>query len=364
MNILYAFTLRSLKLNHKRTIVTVIGIILSAAMICGVAVLVASFQDLFIQSAKETDGDYHATFYGVSPDRIKYIADNPYTKTAMLSRDLGFALFEDSPYAHKPYFWIKEYDATAFAHLPVRLAEGRFPEKTGEIVISEEIQSISSARFQIGDTITLQIGDRISPEGELLGAAAYAEGETLEPRLTKTYTITGLIEQPHFEKFFSAPGFTMVAYLDEGSLAPGETVNVSILGSRTRRIFEKVPEMAEKAGVSNYGYNNELLRYMGISGSDQVKTMLNSLAAIVILLIVVGSVTVIYNAFATAVSERKKQFGMLASVGATKKQIRKMVFWEGFLLGLIAIPIGVSAGVAGIGITFKRGNQMMRGLGF
>ena len=66
MNILHSLTLRSLKLNRRRTIVTVIGIILSAAMICGVATLVSSFQDLFIQSAKETDGDYHATFYDVS----------------------------------------------------------------------------------------------------------------------------------------------------------------------------------------------------------------------------------------------------------------------------------------------------------
>ena len=96
----------------------------------------------------------------------------------MLSRNLGFAPFEDSPYDHKPYFWIKEYDATAFAHLPVRLAEGRFPEKAGEIVVSEEIRAISGAGYQIGDTITLEIGDRFS-EGKIIGTEAYAEGETL-----------------------------------------------------------------------------------------------------------------------------------------------------------------------------------------
>ena len=359
MNILNSLTLRSLKLNRKRTIVTVIGIILSAAMICGVATLVASFQDLFIQSAKETDGDYHATFFDVSPDRLKYIADNPYTKTAMLSRDLGFALFKDSPYENKPYFYVKEYDTTAFAHLPVQLTEGRFPEKVGEVVVSEEIVSSSGDAYQIGDTITLEIGDRFDQD-VALGNEVYNEGETLEPRLTKTYTITGLIKRPHFESYSGVPGFTMIAYLDESRLAPGEAVNISILGSRPRQIFEQVPEMAENAGVSDYDYNDELLRYMGIAGGDLAKTMINTLAAIVILLIVVGSVTVIYNAFAIAVSERKKQFGMLAGVGATPAQIRKTVFYEGALLGLVGLPAGILSGIGGIGVTLSVVARLLR----
>ena len=118
--------------------------------------------------------------------------------------------------------------------------------------------------------------------------------------------------------------------------------------------------MAENAGVSDYDYNDELLRYMGIAGGDLAKTMINTLAAIVILLIVVGSVTVIYNAFAIAVSERKKQFGMLAGVGATPAQIRKTVFYEGALLGLVGLPAGILSGIGGIGVTLSVVDRLLR----
>ena len=84
MNILNTLTRRSLKLNRKRTIVTIIGIILSTAMICATITIAVSFQDLFVQQAKQTDGNFHATFYDVSPEQIKYITGNAYTGTAML----------------------------------------------------------------------------------------------------------------------------------------------------------------------------------------------------------------------------------------------------------------------------------------
>src|SRR5699024_4598639 len=69
-------------------------------------------------------------------------------------------------------------------------------------------------------------------------------------------------------------------------------------------------------------------------------------------------VTVIYNAFAISVSERKKQFGMLASVGATQRQILKMVFMEAFVLALIGIPIGILSGILGIGVTLEVVNHI------
>src|SRR5690606_28063357 len=115
---------QNLKLNRKRTIVTIIGIILSAAMVTGVVTLVASFQDLFIQSAKMTDGSHHASFYGVPYENSKYIQDHAYTQTAMLSKDLGFARLESSESGAKPYWMIKSYDAESFEHLPVTLKEG------------------------------------------------------------------------------------------------------------------------------------------------------------------------------------------------------------------------------------------------
>jgi len=362
VNILNTLTKRSLMLNRKRTIATIIGIILSAAMICATITIAASFQDLLVQSARQTDGNFHATFYGVKAEQVKYIAGNAYTEVSMLSRNLGFARFEQSTSEHRPYFYFKEYDATALRHMPIKLTAGRYPEKAGELLISEEAVESSGEAYHIGETIAFDFGERLSPEGEPLPAEQpFEEGEQFAVTSTRLYTITGYIEKPHFEFFSSIPGFTAVAYLDPEAIGADEAVNVSILGKKPRQIYERVPEMAAAAGAQDYGYNSELLKYLGISRNERAVAMLYSVAAIVILLIGVGSVAVIYNAFAISVSERKKQFGLLASTGATPGQIRKTVFYEGAILGLMGIPLGVLSGIGGIGVTLSAVNRLLIG---
>ena len=365
MNILNSLTRRSLKLNRKRTIVTVIGIILSTAMICATITISVSFQDLFLQRAKQTDGDFHATFYRVAPKEVKYLTEHLYTEKAMLSRNLGFAPFEQSTNDNRPYFLIKEYDAVALRHMPIELSKGRYPEKDGEILLSEETLRSGGKNYRIGDRLTLTLGKRLDREGEELPEETpFDESERFAAATARTYTITGFIERPHFENFTSNPGFTAVAFLDPAALGTDEPVNVSILAEKPRRLYERIPEMAKGAGGAEYAYNNELLKYMGITKNESAVTALNTVAGIVILLIIVGSVTVIYNAFAISVSERKKQFGLLAGTGATPGQIRRSVFFEGLVLGMIGIPLGLLSGIGGIGVTLSVVNRLMTGLFF
>ncbi len=362
MNILNRITGKSLRLNRKRTIVTVIGIILSTAMICATISIAVSFQDLFIQQAKKSDGDFHATFLKVEPEQFKYITENAYTETSMFSRNLGFARFEKSTWENRPYLYIKEYDATSLKHMPIQLTSGRYPEKSGEILLSEEALESSQDAYRIGETIALDLGLRRDARGEQLADGfPFDEAEQFVATETRVYEITGIIAKPHFENFSSNPGFTAVAYLDPQALVAGDGANISILAKNPRKIFERVPEMAAGAGGPEYAYNNELLKYLGVTKNERANDMINSLALIVILLIMVGSVTVIYNAFAISVSERKKQFGLLASSGATPGQIRRTVFFEGFFLGMIGIPLGLLAGFGGIGVTLSVVSSLMSG---
>ena len=124
-------------------------------------------------------------------------------------------------------------------------------------------------------------------------------------------------------------------------------------------MYNKIPEIAENAGIKEYTYNNELLKWMGLTQNDYAKEMLYSVTGILIALIVAGTVIVIYNSFAISVSERKKQFGMLASTGATPGQIRKAVFFEGAFLGLVGIPLGILSGIGGIGVTLNFVNRLL-----
>lgn len=359
MNILNKLTIKNLRLNKRRTIVTIIGIILSGAMICGSAAIITSFQDLLVESTKLSDGNYHATFYNVAYENTKYIKNNVFTDEAMLFKDIGYASLETTRNKNKPYLFIKSYDKKALENMPIVLKDGRFPEGDGEIVVSYNLFTNEGSKYSIGETITVSMGNR-RDEGVILGQnTPLTETEVFTPYAENTFTITGIIEVPRGEYYFS-PGYTAISYLDETPpVAADENVNVSIISKNPKKIFDKAPEIAEASGASGVTYNNELLKWMGISQNKAFNSTFITIALIIILLVVIGSVTVIYNAFAISVSERKKQFGMLASVGATASQIRRGVFFEGLLLGLIGIPIGVLSGFLGIGITIKVVNRLM-----
>ncbi|MCI8396542.1 MAG: hypothetical protein HFJ52_02400 [Clostridia bacterium] len=94
-------------------------------------------------------------------------------------------------------------------------------------------------------------------------------------------------------------------------------------------------------GEAKYQYdlNNELLRWEAFAFSDSTIGMLFNTAGVIIGVIIFTSVYCIRNSFAISITEKMKMYGELASVGATKKQIRKSVIFEGMALGIISVPI-------------------------
>ena len=156
MNILNKFTIKSLKLNKKRTIVTIIGIILSTALICGVAGLVSSFQNSLINWAKHKEGNYHTTFKNVSKDKAKYITENQKVEEYFLTSEVGWAKLEGCKNEDKPYVHIWAYDETALENYGVNLIEGRLPQNENEILISEHIITNARVNLKVGDTIIVK----------------------------------------------------------------------------------------------------------------------------------------------------------------------------------------------------------------
>lgn len=125
-------------------------------------------------------------------------------------------------------------------------------------------------------------------------------------------------------------------------------------------IYKHAEELAKENKIESISYNNSLLRYYGVTNNDGLRNTLLLLSVIIMVVIIIGSVSLIYNAFAISVSERARHLGMLSSVGATKWQKQNSVFFEGMIIGLISIPIGIICGIAGIGITFMFINSMIK----
>ncbi len=355
MNIFHKVTLQSLKKNRTRTTVTIIGIILSAAMICAVTTFVSSMQNYAISYAVYSGGDWHGALFDASESDLERIRSADQVSASAYGQRLGYAKV-DSNNVLKPYLYVLGGQKEAFFEmLPVRLVSGELPKNGNEIILPEHLLTNGGPSLAVGDTITLELGLRML-DGFSMGQnnpCTVYDGETnkeimndevLEVKETRTYTITGIYKRPSFEDW-TAPGYTALTVADE-EFADGTGFDVYFKMKKPAGVYEFTKGF-DLSGT----YNTEVLMYSGVSRYDSFLRMLISLAVIVIGLIMFGSVSLIYNAFSISVSERTRQFGLLSSVGATKKQLKKMVLFEAFVVSIVGIPLGIAAGIGGIGVT-------------
>lgn len=353
MNIFSKVTLQGLKKNRTRTIVTIVGVILSAAMIMAVTSFISSLQNFLLQTAIVQHGDWHGKLSDVDYDAAQKLDGDSEVESAALIQNIGYALLEGGQNKDKPYLFVAGFSDEAFDILPVKLSEGRLPQANGEIVIPEHVATNGGVEYRLGDTLTLAVGSR-ALEGEKLnqnnpynsGESEDSVPENFTPEETRTFTVVGFYMRPTFESI-SAPGYTAITKMEP---AQDGSYDAYFKLKSARNIYAFVQEQGEKVGVK---LNSEYLRAAAVSSNDSYNAVLYSLGSILIALIMVGSILLIYNAFSISVSERTRQFGILSSVGATKKQLRKSVLFEGLCIGIIGIPLGVLAGVGGIGVTLK-----------
>src|SRR5512138_2914455 len=368
MNILTTYTLKYLRLNRKRTAVTILGVILSAALICGVFLLGVSFQKVMIDHEIFMAGNWHARFHGVPYENAKYITENSAIQTAMLSQPLGSAT-DGSHNTVRPYLYVTAYDELSFQNHSIELISGRFPQNAEELLISPVMIRDSGLDLKPGSTLQLTFGKRNIPDYDAMVKAwggeeyvALADGETFTSSVSKTYTVVGVMAPLPDETGMPA-AFPALTYLDPAQLAATDQVDISILARDPRSISTSAPEMAKSAGLevntgpdgkpSNISYNEDLLPWLGGSGrSNYVRSFL-LIMAVLIVLIVCGSTLLIYNAFAISIGERKKQFGMFASVGTTSAQIRRIVLTEAGVIAAVGIPLGILGAIAGVAILVK-----------
>ena len=350
MNILNELTIKNLKLNKKRTIVTIVGIVLSVALICAVAGMVTSFQATLVNIAITDGGNRHLTIENVSKKDLKYFTNNSHVKSMYLSEAFGYAKV-DNINKYKPYAYVVGYTKSAFDNTTLKLVSGRLPENNKEIIVSVPFKN--SAKVKIGDTISLDIGKRVCTDGTILNQSNpyyVEEGETdlCHEYITDTskheYKIVGITERLNYNiEGYSAPGYTLITKIDKAS----DNINVSLLFKDAKYYKEYINNIANDNDLNKYNItlNDDLLRWSGASLSDRTMNMLYAVAGVVIGIIILTSVFVIKNSFDIANQEKKKMYGMLSSIGATSKQIKKNVLHEGFILGLIGIPLGILSGI-------------------
>lgn len=364
MNIIHKLTWQYMKKNKRRTIVTMIGIIISVAMMTAVTTACASFTDLYERKTIASDGRWHVIYKNVSLDGVDVIKNDENSESVTVSADMGYDAV-DSKNAYKPYVFLKAYNPESFEGLPIKLISGRMPQNSSEILIPDHLRNNGGIEWKVGDTVDVTLSDRsvkgedgqsytLTQDNGYVGEDSGSAEMLVAKAEKKPYTIVGLIERPDFEPYW-APGYMILTGLDENS-PKTEKVNVSVWQKHVdKNIYDDSKELAKKAGADseNISYNTILLGLSGVNRANGFITMMYMLVILLLIIIVISSVSLIYNAFAISLTERSRQLGMLAGVGATKRQKRASVYYEGFLVGIINIPLGIASGIGGLAIAFK-----------
>lgn len=367
MNLYYSLTLRYLKQNKKRTIVTIIGIILSTSLICGIGNMVESFIDYQVREAIADKGDYHAMFHNVKKDDVDIITNSAGLSKSFVYDSLGFSKLNNKK---KNLVQVKEYDKTAFESYQVKLKEGKLPTNHNEIVLSES--AIPLINKKVGDNITLDIGKRLSAGGQSLESPALWEYETIVKKKTKDFKIVGIMNKPKND--VGNDVVSAITYLDLNNKSKNDRLKVGVSSNNPKEIYKISESIAKNLGLKeeafdssnlddenndngvhykNLSFNEDLLRLKGASAYANIDKTISIAIFIVITLVVICTMATVYNSFSISTSERRKQFGVLNSIGATKNQVMKLVFIEAIIVSLIGIPVGLIIGTFAIDLVLK-----------
>ena len=376
MNILNNLTIKHLKSNKKRTVVTIIGIILSTALMVGIGLLFSTVRDNSLKMVIENNGDHHIAI-DVPKDKLDFVAKNESILKYKYKSSLGFALFEGITNEYKPY--IQVYSASDEYLADLKLIEGNLPTNSNEIVISNHLRTNGEVEINVGDKITLDIGERVSNDGVLLEDTPYAYERVCdtngvctfhntEEHLINTksyeYTVVGIVERDILEDYSSTgySAFTVDADTDD--------LKVYVTFKDATKTYQNTDNLVSSLGYDKtiyddviycdeVTYNDSLLGFYGVTNYSNLVDALASLIVIILALVSIACIIVIYNSFAISVMERKKQFGLFSSIGATRKQLKYTVFFEAFIVGIIGIPLGVLSAYLGIGIVLKIVNYLL-----
>lgn len=341
MSVLNRLTIKNLRLNKKRTIVTIIGIILSTALMVGIGLLFSSFQDLMIRDTIGYNGKYEANYSDVDLDKLNNIKNKNFTY--FYEKPIGFSKIESSN-EYKPYMYITSVNKEYFNEL--KLVDGSFPKNENEIVISNHVITNGGLNYKVGDIVTFTYGSRNIDGDITLANSELVDGEDLTNEGTYTYKIVGIVDRSNFESY-SASGYTVFT-LDVNS--DKGNVNLYVMFNKNKKIIKQSEELAKELNYNgDINYNSTLLALYGESTYGNVMSSMGGMMIIMLSLVSIGCIIVIYNSFAISVMERKKEFGLLSSIGATKRQLSHTVFFEAVVVGVIGIILGILGAYIGIG---------------
>lgn len=391
MEVLKKLTKKNLTLNKKRTIVTIIGIMLSVALITAVSGVYMSGLESLKAYEISVKGNYHYVISNVDSEKHDYIENNRKVEDSYSMKDVGYGTIEGySEDSLDDVVGVREIDKDAIKNLCMKVIKGRLPENEDEILINDFIGDFtdeSDNNIHVGEKIVINLGKKADVEEE------EDIDKLILDKTKKTYTVVGVCEvgvRPVNENEINCNTAYIIPEGGKVTASENETIYsfIKLKSSAIKKDYEVIAgvlgvdaEYVDKALNEEYSSEEEMNKVekvltesgcaidwnqylvkmdkdpLSFTGLDKI----GLIAAILCIFIVITSVYCIKNSFDISITEKIKLFGMLRSVGATKKQIRQNVMYEAFILGIIGIPLGIVLGCIATFILIKVSDMLLNG---
>ena len=355
MNIVKKVTLRHLQSNKQRTVMTIFGITISVAMITAVFVAIASFMNLEGQANKYQNGEMEFSVMALNRDQIAELKNDKRIARVGIKLETKTQSFQvdgsESYNLRTGDYYLG--DTTSLQQVMNGKYEGSIPKKENEIAVEKEFLEKNNLNLKIGDSIKLRIGRREDQNGDTI-RTLYQSGEKFKTARTETFKITAILHHNLATNYYK-----ILRVCDTSALKFAQDDDVVVMVSLKKvdhNSLKEINQIMKDYGITSDQANIQkeyLATHLAVDWNSDSAKSLGMIVGILLVIILIASVVLIFNAFSMSLGERVKYLGMLASVGATRKQKKASVYFEGFLLGIIGIPLGLICGIAGIAITLK-----------
>lgn len=316
MVVSFKLALKYLKKNKKRSIGAIITITIATMLLISVVSVFNVYQNYMIEVERSKE-NWETRFNNISYEKLYGFEENSDIKDISIVQNLGTILLENDKSNVTQYVDLKAYEQNAFKNLDVKLIEGRLPSKYGEIVVSKNF---------IGDVENIKLND-------------------------KSYKIVGVIEPTKYENIsFNDITISAITYLDKEKLKKDSSVDVYVNFYNNKNVYEVSKEIAtvlklypgDEVANESIQFNTELLHYYSVwdMNSEEDKIIITVMSLLIVLIVSI-SIALVFSIFNISMRERNKEFAILNSIGATRKQILKMILCEAGIILVISLLIAI-----------------------
>ncbi len=253
----------------------------------------------------------------------------------------GFVCMDETARKMLPYN--KEYE----------LKEGKYPEKMQEIAAGRAFfRAMGYGDVKIGDTVTLDyragMQSEYKPEEFVVSGILYDRDEyTIEA----SYVAFG--SQEFYDEHVAENDRQYNIYF-----TLSDSANVSM-----NNVAPVIKEIADSCGIDQ---KNVIINDLYLQWVLQPSYEMIVVCGTLILGIVLFSVVVIYNIFQVGIAQKVQEYGKIKALGATRKQMKQLIFREGILLAVPSIPLGLLFGFLIAKVSFnwlvEQGNLVSSGI--